>query len=215
MAKTVQTTIKRAKACCGVVICLLFCQSLFAQNLDLQLLDSWHRDRNKSLDGTFNTIDFTVYPVSLAVPVAQFIHAFAKHDAKSFEYGVQSVTTLAINTVVTYGLKYTVRRDRPYIDHPEYAPYEQDASPSFPSGHVSFAFATATNLSIEYPRWYVIASCYLYAGVVGYSRIHLGAHYPSDVLAGAIVGAASAYVSYKSNQWLKNKWKKKIEKYFD
>lgn len=215
MAKTFQTATKRAKAA-GILTCfLLYSQIASTQNLDIQLLNSWHRDRNTSLDATMNTIDYTVYPVSLIVPTAQLIHALAKHDAKSFEYGVQTVTTLAINTVVTYGLKYAIRRDRPYVDHPEYVPYEHDASPSFPSGHVSFAFATATNLSIEYPKWYVIAPSYLYAGVVGYSRIHLGAHYPSDVLAGAIIGAASAYVSYKGNQWLKHKWQKKTEKYFN
>ena len=71
--------------------------------------------------------------------------------------------------------------------------------PSFPSGHTSGAFATATILSLEYPKWYVIVPSYLWAGTVGYSRLHLGVHYPTDVLGAMVVGAGSAYLSYKSD----------------
>jgi undecaprenyl-diphosphatase len=158
-----------------------------------------------------NVVGATIYPVAAAIPVAQFIHGLSKNDPKSIENSLQTATTLVVTTVSTYGLKYIIRRERPYVAHPEYKPYEYDGSPSFPSGHTSFAFATATNLSLEYPQWYIIVPSYLYAGAIGYSRIHLGAHYPSDVLAGAIVGAASAYVSYKGKQWLKGHWKKKTQ----
>jgi len=64
------------------------------------------------------------------------------------------------------------------------------------------AFATATSLSLEYPKWYVIVPAYTWAGTVGYSRMHLGVHYPSDVLIGALVGAGSAFITHKVNQKL-------------
>lgn len=78
-----------------------------------------------------------------------------------------------------------------------------------PSGHTSTAFATATSLSLAYPKWYVVAPSFVWAGAIGYSRMHLGVHYPSDVLAGAIVGSGSAYLTYKANQWINKKRKKK------
>lgn len=88
-------------------------------------------------------------------------------------------------------------------------PVVSEASYSMPSGHTSTAFATATSLSLAYPKWYVVAPSFVWAGAIGYSRMHLGVHYPSDVLAGAIVGSGSAYLTYKANQWINKKRKKK------
>ncbi len=79
----------------------------------------------------------------------------------------------------------------------------------FPSGHTSLAFAIATSLSLKYPKWYVIAPSYVWACSVGYSRMNLGVHYPSDVLAGAVLGAGSAFLTYKLNEWF---WKKQNNK---
>ena len=117
-------------------------------------------------------------------------------------------------TALTYGIKYSVQRRRPYETHAGYAPYEYDTGPSMPSGHTSVAFATATALSLEYKKWYVVVPAYLYAGAVGYSRLHLGAHYPSDVLVGALVGAGSSFVSYHAALWWKKKWERKTQQKF-
>ena len=199
---------------CILTVLLFCCTNSFSQNLDLRLLNSIHGSRNQSWDGAMNVISFTTYPVSLAVPITQFAYGIANRDQKSIENSLMSATALAVNTVIVYSMKYTIRRDRPYIAHPQYTPYEQDESPSLPSGHTSFAFTTATDLSIQYPKWYVIAPAYLWAGTIGYSRIHLGAHYPSDVLVGAVVGVASSYISYHGNRWLKGYWRKKTEQKF-
>ena len=105
-------------------------------------------------------------------------------------------------------MKYIINRERPYITYPYLEKASDGGSPSFPSGHTEAAFATATSLSLAFPKWYVIAPSYIYAGSVGYSRMHLGVHYPSDVLAGALVGTTSSYFTYRANKWLKGKKKK-------
>ncbi len=66
------------------------------------------------------------------------------------------------------------------------APY---ALASFPSGHTTTAFALATVLSVWYPKWTL--AWLVLAAMVGWSRIVLGAHFPADVLAGALLGVAA------------------------
>jgi undecaprenyl-diphosphatase len=67
------------------------------------------------------------------------------------------------------------------------APY---AYASFPSGHATTAFAAAVLLALWYPRWAPIFAGL--AALVGLSRIVLGSHFPSDVLAGALLGSLIA-----------------------
>ena len=61
-------------------------------------------------------------------------------------------------------------------------------SSSFPSGHSAAAFAFATGVSHEWPA--VGVPLRGLAAVVAYSRVHTGVHYPSDAIAGGIVGGA-------------------------
>ena len=80
--------------------------------------------------------------------------------------------------VVVFGIKEIVRRKRP-LD-------KQVGDPSLPSGHTAFAFTVATILGDRYPKLRI--PLYIGAGLVGVSRIYLGRHYASDVVAGATVG---------------------------
>ena len=108
----------------------------------------------------------------------------------------------AINTGITEAMKYSINRTRPFITYTDIVKKSAAGSPSFPSGHTSSAFAMATSLSLTYPKWYIIVPSICWAGTVGYSRMDLGVHYPSDVLAGALVGAGSAWLTYYVNKKL-------------
>lgn len=92
-------------------------------------------------------------------------------------------TTLAANNAV----KLFVGRQRPVSSEPGLEPLlGVPASTSFPSSHAAMSFAGATILAYFHPSlWPLYFSL---AFVVSWTRVYAGVHYPSDVLAGTVVG---------------------------
>ncbi|MCI4442549.1 MAG: phosphatase PAP2 family protein [Lentimicrobium sp.] len=192
-------------------ILLLFCLSnTIAQNFDIDLLRDINLNRNKSLDPTFRAITNSALPISIATPIIIYSVGLIKKDGTVKRKAVFIAETVLVSGFISAVLKYSVNKDRPYVTYPDIEQAISATGPSFPSGHTSAAFATATSLSIAFPKWYVIAPSFVWAGAVGYSRMDLGVHYPSDVLVGAIVGSGSAYLTYKLNKWINNKKQKNI-----
>ena len=172
-----------------------------AQNWDIALLRKINIDRNKALDPTFKVITNSVTPMLFAVPSGMFIYQLASKDSTQKFKTIVVCGSIVIAGVLSTSIKNIVRRDRPFVTYPEIELETETGSLSFPSGHTSLAFSLATSVSIVYPKWYVIAPSYAWASAVGYSRMHLGAHYPTDVIAGAFIGVGSAWLSYKLNKW--------------
>jgi len=181
----------------------------FAQNWDIDLLKEINLERNKSLDPSFKFITNSVSPISIGAPIAVLGLGLIQKDSSLKSNGIIMVEALFVNAFTTTALKLAFKRDRPFVTYP-YLDKQADAgSYSFPSGHTSSAFALATSMSLAFPKWYVVAPVFLYASAAGYSRMHLGVHYPSDVLAGAIVGTGSALLSnYLQQRWTGNRKRK-------
>ncbi len=183
-----------------------------AQNADINTLKTLNLGRNKTLDLSFKFISNTSAGVSVATPLLIYSIGLIKKDSSLKQSGIFIGQTLLVSAFVTIALKNIVKRERPFITYPDIEKVGTGGSYAMPSGHTANAFATATSLSMAYPKWYVIAPAFAWAGTVGYSRLHLGVHYPSDVFAGAFIGAGSAYATYKLNKWIRKKWCKKSEK---
>lgn len=187
---------------------ILFCASVEAQTYDARILHAINANHKTTADGYFNFITKTNSAVVALTPATIGIAGVIKKDKPMMYNAGMIIMAGAINLGVVMSLKYSINRTRPYDEYSGYIfPKDTDPTPSFPSGHASSAFANATALSLAYPKWYVIVPAYAWAGSVGYSRLHLGVHYPSDVLLGAVIGAGSAYIAFKANQWLTKKYK--------
>lgn len=103
---------------------------------------------------------------------------------------------IAITSAIVNGpMKFFWRRKRPAAELLGLGPslVTMPTSFSFPSGHSASAFAFATGVAREWPA--VGAPVGVAAGLVAYSRVHTGVHFPGDVLAGAGIGVAAGMLA--------------------
>ncbi len=113
--------------------------------------------------------------------------------------GLALVFSLLINNVF---LKNVVARIRPYEQIEELVSLAgRQVDYSFPSGHTASSFAAATVLYLNLPKKYGIPALIL-AGLISISRIYVGVHYPTDVLAGAVSGIVCGLLA----QWVIDKF---------
>jgi undecaprenyl-diphosphatase len=88
----------------------------------------------------------------------------------------------------SFGVKDMTTRERPFVAHPKIDPLYTVHSSSFPAGHAATAFAGALIASYMWRRGLPLFA--LLAVAIAFSRIYVGVHYPTDVVAGAAIGIA-------------------------
>ena len=118
-----------------------------------------------------------------------------------FFFEPQTAKWFLMSALVAFGielpaykiLKNVIRRDRPCVRmssvHSRVSPSDQF---SFPSGHTAAAIIVATLLTYFVPP--ILPFAFGWAVWVGLSRIYLGVHYPSDILAGTFLGMICAAI---------------------
>ena len=144
----------------------------------------------------FSGIEKASIPFMVVATVGLWLLARPGGDRK---WKLASVTALAssavglgVNRVISHGIWY---RDRPYVTHPESHPWSNAHDASFPSDHSTASFAIAFAV-LAFDR--VAGALFLAAAtVISVGRLFIGAHYPTDVLTGLLVGVASALVATK------------------
>lgn len=130
-------------------------------------------------------------------------------NKKTRTAGIVLFVALALTGLCTEVLKELVERPRPFVAYPSIEPlyHEDSLYSSFPSGHTSMAFAFATIIAIFYKKWTYIV--FGFAILMAFSRMYGFVHYPTDVIAGAMVGIICSIIVYKIfKMFTKNKAKK-------
>lgn len=119
---------------------------------------------------------------------------FGNYDVKYI--GIEMVLVLGFSQIIVHGLKITLSRERPYNIMENINTFEiilRDYS--FPSGHTTASFSMATVLTLNIPFIWPIV--YILASIIGISRVYLAVHYPTDVVAGIILGIGSSIFVHK------------------
>ena len=184
-----------------LLVSFCFVANTHAQNWDINTLKSINPDNPDSK--IWRATSSSAYALGFGIPVGLFVVGELSKDQQTVHNAYELAGSVIISTLLTQGLKAVIKRDRPFGKYPnDVHPYKAtDDHKSMPSGHTSLAFSTATSLALEYKKWYITVPALAWASGVGYSRMYLGAHYPTDVITGAAVGAGSAFLSH----WLAKK----------
>ena len=175
------------------------------QALDPSMVNSFDRIATRNYSTSSRTVSDVLLYATLAAPFTLMLTSEAKEDPLLI--GLMYGEAQLLQGGLTFMLKSMVTRTRPlvYNDDPE-IPLEKKmtmyARRSFPSAHTSTAFTSAVFLGSVYATLnpgsdaipWIWAGGLTAASVVGYSRIHGGQHFPTDVLAGAAIGALAGWI---------------------
>ncbi len=124
---------------------------------------------------------------------------------------ISSFVALSFAVAISLIINIFWRRPRPFISHSGTVmmPIVQGlyaSTVSFPSAHTYFAFTVATSIFLCGHRR-LGTFLYFVAVLVAIGRIGAGLHYPSDTVAGALIGILSGYIAYKFIERSQAKWR--------
>ena len=161
--------------------------------MDVLILKALESIRCGFLDVFFSI--FTLFGEELVVAgvIAVIYICFNK------EFGERAIVTVLSASCITTAVKSGVRRLRPYAagnvtKADNFLTADLDADMSFPSGHATASSGFFAALSVRFRKAYIIAPSAVLVFLIVLSRLYLGVHYPSDVLAGLVVGIGMAFL---------------------
>lgn len=170
-----------------------------AAGLDRSAVNWFDRSATYNYSEASATASDWLVGITIAAPLVLLTDAEVRKGWGTFT--LMYLETMTYAAFVPSFAKGPVTRYRPLIYNPD-VPFEvkerSDPARSFFSGHTTFAFASSVFLAAVYERHhrgsrsvpYVWTAALLSAGGVGYLRYDAGAHYPTDILVGAVAGTA-------------------------
>jgi membrane-associated phospholipid phosphatase len=163
---------------------------------DQSVLHEVNNGRITAFDSIFVFITNTSSYVALGATGIVLLIAYVKRSALLKRCGWQLLVTVLVAFVVIKSLKYSIDRVRPFDTFETVKQIVEIDTPSFPSGHTLESAAMAAAVVLLFSNKAVWALAIVWAMSVAFSRILLGVHYPSDVIAGIILGILVALLCH-------------------
>lgn len=164
--------------------------------IDYNLLHLIHTNRIEFLDGFLYYLSFLTTYVTVSIFLILLILNI-KSKKKSLINSFFVLLSIVLSSgVITYFLKELFSRERPFHTYDQITKLSQAGSMSFPSGHTAEAFAIAFGLSFLFPNRKIVIPIFIWASLVGYSRMALGVHYPFDVMAGILLSLVVSIIIF-------------------
>ena len=139
-------------------------------------------------------ISYTTTFISIALVLGVLIVALLRKSNALWQKFLILAAVLLISGIVSFALKSLIYRERPFTTYSFIIKRSEGGESSFPSGHSMEAFAVATAFSMVFRKKKISIPLFVWAITVAYSRIALGVHYPSDVLAGILIGILTGWI---------------------
>lgn len=176
----------------SIFIFLFALKNISAQNFDTRMLLAANSFHTPSLDNFMMTATQSNSFICTAIPASLMIYGKLSRDKDTWHNGLKMGTSILAAEGVTYVLKNIIKRPRPFDTNIQglrnlITPTDY----SMPSGHASTSFALCASICFAYPlQWKYILPSAAFTSLICYSRMYIGVHYPSDILAGILVGTA-------------------------
>ena len=162
------------------------------QGFDLPIL-LWIQEhmRTEPLNAFFQGVSFFGEIGWFWIVIIIFTFVFKKTRKVS----IVAAVSVGVSSLIGLALKYSVQRLRPtFVSDAIVVIGEKSDSFSFPSGHTLMSFACAL-IILKYDKRFGIPAV-IFASLIGFSRIYLGEHYVTDVIAGFLLALAVSSVVY-------------------
>lgn len=150
------------------------------------------------------------YGVSYEVMIVVFV--LALFLMRKHRIALELVAIFLVSGAATYVLKHIFHADRPYMIDPKVIIYDKDTGYGLPSAHALFSVVILGWIALRHPRSHILAWGSIGLVIlIGVSRVYLGLHYPSQVLAGWIFGGLFLYLFRVADKRLWAPFQKKLK----
>ena len=175
--------------------------AIVSSNVDDYIVISLNQLRNNFLDAVLLAFSYSAAPITYTTAAVGFSLSLLRQFKPLRQKLHTLVAAVTISGTVPKLLKPIIARPRPFQLISAIHPLGPANGWSFPSGHTCDAFVLAAVTAIVLPdKKMLVSIVYLWAIIIGFSRIYLGVHFLSDVLAGVALSTASALLAH----WMVN-----------